>query len=44
MDLQRGVYIDGATEEIVNSDIEMLKLIERGSMKRYVSGLSNVLE
>lgn len=44
VDLQRGVYIDGATEEVVNSDIELLKILERGSHRRHVSGTSMNIE
>ena len=44
VDLQRGVYIDGATEIVVNSDIELLKILEKGSHKRHVSGTSMNVE
>jgi len=38
------VYIDGATEIVVNSDLELLKILERGSHKRHVSGTSMNVE
>ncbi|QDZ21637.1 kinesin [Chloropicon primus] len=44
VDLQRGVYVDGATEIVVNSDLELLKILERGSHKRHVSGTSMNVE
>ena len=38
------MYIDGATEIVVNSDLELLKILERGSHKRHVSGTSMNVE
>jgi len=36
VDLQRGVYVDGATEVVVNSDREMAKLMDQGAKARQV--------
>ena len=38
------MYIDGATEIVVNSDLELLKILETGSHKRHVSGTSMNVE
>lgn len=37
MDLQRGVYVDGTTEVVVNTKEELLLLMDRGSDRRHVS-------
>jgi len=37
VDLQRGVYVDGATEVVVSSKEEMKTLMEQGSHRRHVS-------
>lgn len=36
VDLQRGVYVDGTTEVVVNSKDELWTLLERGSDRRHV--------
>jgi hypothetical protein len=37
VDLQRGVYVDGTTEVVVNTKEELLLLMDRGSDRRHVS-------
>ena len=44
MDLQRGVYVEGATEAKVTSDVELLKLLQRGSERRHVADTNMNLE
>jgi len=37
VDLERGVYVDNATEVVVKSDLDVLKLLDRGSSMRHTS-------
>jgi len=44
VDVKRGVYIDGAVETVVNSDAQLLGVLESGSKSRHVSATGMNLE